>query len=105
MAGFPRRGLLFSKIEMASFQAPLLDVFISEKIERRAPLRRRVIIFGKITVIIVLSTEELKSILFEDHDRIPNMPWLCHPNSHPVQVFCTLYCRSSDFKDALPVPS
>ena len=77
----------------------------SKKIERRAPLRRRVIFFKKITVIIVLSTEKLKSILFEDHDRMSKMPWLCHPNSHPVQVFCTLYCRSSDFKDALPVPS
>ena len=35
------------------------------------------------TVIIVLSTEELKSILYADHVRISKMPWLCHPSSHP----------------------
>ena len=83
----------FSKVEMRVTQAPLLDLFISGKIERRAPLRRRVTIFWKITVIIVLSTEKLKNILFEDHDRISKMPWLCPPSSHPVQdlVFCTLY--------------
>ena len=42
------------------------------------------------------------SIMF---DRMSKMPCLCHPNSYPVQVFCTFYCRPSDFKDALPVPS
>ena len=71
-------------------QAPLLDFYISKKIERRAPLRRRVIILMKIAVIIVLSTEKLKSIVFEDHDRISKMLWLCDPKSDPVQVFCIL---------------
>ena len=66
-------------------QAPLLDFYISKKIERRAPLRRRVIILRKIAVIIVLSTEKLKSIVFEDHDRISKMLWLCDPKSDPVK--------------------
>ena len=53
------------------------------------------------TVIIVLSTEELKSILFGDHDRISKMPWLCHPSSHPVQdlVFCILYGVQTRFTE------
>ena len=55
-------------------QAPLLNFFIPEKVERRAPLRRRVIFLGNHVVIIVLSIGELKSILFEGHDRISKMP-------------------------------
>ena len=80
----------FSKVEMRVTQAPLLDFYISKKIERRAPLRRRVIMLWKIAVIIVLSTEKLKSIVFEDHGRISKMLWLCDPKSDPVQVFCIL---------------
>ena len=46
--------------------------------------------FGNHTVIIVLSTGELKSIFFKDRDRISKMLWLCDPKSDPVQVFCIL---------------
>ena len=87
---FPGADCFFAKVEMRVTQAPLLNFYISKKIERRAPLRRRVIFFWKITVIIVLSTEKLKSIVFEDHDRISKMLWLCDPKSDPVQVFCIL---------------
>ena len=41
---FPGADAFFAKVEQRVTQAPLLD-FFSEKIERRAPLRRRVIIF------------------------------------------------------------
>ena len=87
----------FSQARIAFFQKLKCElrkrhfwIFFLKKIDRRAPLRRRVIIFWEITVIIVLSTEKLKSILFEDHDRISKMLWLCDSNSDPVQVFCIL---------------
>ena len=37
-----------AQVEMRVTQAPLFDFYISEKIERRVPLRRRVRISGKL---------------------------------------------------------
>ena len=87
---FPGADAFFAKVEQRVTQAPLLGFLFLEKSSVELRFEEGSLFFGNHTVIIVLSTEKLKSIAFEDHGRISKMLWLCDPNSDPVQVFYIL---------------